>query len=142
MAIANGVNPDIPGPIKAQGFVVPYTPLRTVMTQAIHTSGVTRLAVFNASLTNPDAPNPFWGTFVGMKIIAKDTAAGTVTLKNNVGGTETTLATVAKGLQGCMNGCAFINPVGFVKDGTATVQTSGDTVNALVEILFTVDYPN
>lgn len=129
MAQSNGLNPSFAGPVKASNFLTPYG---LTLTKTIVSSGVTRIPVF---ATTVDGSNGFGGTFVGLRITPKDTQVGTVSLRKDEGGTVTTV-TIAKSLQGSMNGSAINIP--FTLNGCATVETSHDLVNGNIEILFTV----
>jgi len=125
-----------PGPVSAQSFQTSLVgdPTKIPQTIKIKTNGTTPVDVFGTT-------NGVAGSFTGIaKVIPMDSTIGIVTLKQNIGGSETTVFTVNKGgVQGSFNGTYFAG-VAFDADGTAQVVSS-TAGNAIVEIDFVVSNP-
>lgn len=137
MSQANGHAPFFPGPVAAQAFqsTVVGDPTKIPQRIVVATNGTTPVNVFGAT-------NGFAGTFTGVaKVISIDGTGGSISLKNNPAGTETTVfTTLGKGIgQGSMIGTYF-PAVAFSSTGTATIQSSS-AGNAVVELDFILSNP-
>lgn len=137
----NGFAPH-PGPLAAESFQSTAVPTVTGTYTAFSIRAITQKILVATNGTSEvnvfGTVNPFSGTLIAARIIAKDDDDGNITLQHTSSGTV--VFTIAKGSAGAVTGSYFA-PARFGLNGTMTVKSSVATGNALVELDFVVSNP-